>query len=122
MAHFSIDECTRIFWLKGILDVDRDALPHRRLHGSGEDHFRSEMRQLHRLVVAELGNGKRGVNQLRVRSQHPGHVSPNLEILGFKGTCKDGSSIIRSGAAQRGSFAFGRRSDKTSDHFYSVIF
>src|SRR5690606_7947391 len=47
---------SRMAWFKGILDIDRNFLPHGGLHGSGKHHLGTKMRQFHCLIVTELWN------------------------------------------------------------------
>nr|GFC63592.1 hypothetical protein [Tanacetum cinerariifolium] len=88
---------------KGVFNPHRDAaLPHR-LHRGRVQHLGPEVRQFHRLLVADARDGPGRPHQARVGGEHAAHVGPNFQLLRAQRGSQNSGRVVGAAAAQRGS-------------------
>ena len=69
------------------------------------NHLRAEVAKLHRLHIAQFGDGVSGADDPRVGGHKPVHIRPYLQHIGIQRRGDDRSGIIRTAPAQIGHFA-----------------
>ena len=91
-----------MFWVEGVLYLDRYILDADGINGRRINHLRTEVTQFHRLYVREFVNGVGTLDHLRIGCHEAIHIGPNLKYLGIEYSSNDGCSVVRTTTTQIG--------------------
>ena len=101
---------------EAVAHADRDPLLARRLDGLRVQHLGAEEGELHRLLVAHLGEHGGARDQPRVGAVDAVDVGPDLQQLGVEGPGGDGGGVVRAAAAQEVDAAVGVAAEEARQH------